>query len=90
MSTVFALWVSFENWWGEGRGADLHKTNADPSSRNGFLWSESNAPTTLEKHVGGSRLCVKSVSVFRFSMEKMLARLLMVREVQEHMLADQA
>ncbi len=27
---------------------------------------------------------------FRFSMEKMLARLLMVREVQEHMLADQA
>ena len=27
---------------------------------------------------------------FRFSMEKMLARLLMVREVQEHMLADQS
>ena len=27
--------------------------------------------------------------MFRFSMEKMLARLLMVREVQEHMLADQ-
>ena len=26
----------------------------------------------------------------RFNMEKMLDRLLMVREVQEHMLADQA
>jgi hypothetical protein len=30
------------------------------------------------------------LSLIRFHMEKMLDRLLMVREVQEHMLADQA
>ena len=29
-------------------------------------------------------------TLLRFNMEKMLDRLLMVREVQEHMLADQA
>ena len=35
------------------------------------------------------KLCLQPIqwNVFRFSMEKMLSRLLMVREVQEHMLA---
>ena len=30
------------------------------------------------------------MTMFRFSLEKMLSRLMMVREVQEHMLADQS
>ena len=43
----------------------------------------------LNKYVLYSRVSARLMVLVRFSMEKMLARLLMVREVQEHMLADQ-